>query len=248
VVASVRCPRSDWTSSRLAPVTRRSFAALQGRASRTDGRRRQGMPRSRSTRGPAARGSGPAPLVRAVHVGQPACTGQGEGQTTCVPPPVMIWTSHDGSSWTRIADTSMLAGATIQAITADLRGLVAIGDTGWDKPAIWISATGTRWQRLALPSNVFADARFSDVRAKASGYVLGGGTGAQSISVTGGPKENAPTGPSSWRTDSSSSAIPARPCRCLCGMWPRCRRLRSSRLPCHRCPWGCPTGQSLPSR
>jgi hypothetical protein len=129
----------------------------------------------------------PSGLVAWGTLGQPACTGQGEGQVTCAPTPVMLWTSPDGSNWARITDTSMFAGATIQTITGGPHGLVAVGDTGWDHPAIWVSDSGATWRRLVLPSAVFAAAHFSDVRASAAGYVLAGGTGTQQASVTGGP-------------------------------------------------------------
>jgi hypothetical protein len=108
--------------------------------------------------------------------GQPVCTGQGAG-TTCEPRPVMIWTSPDGLSWTRIADASMFSGATIDGVTMGPQGLLAVGDTGWNSPAIWVSTSGATWQRLALPSATFKDAHFSAVRATATDYVLGGSTG-----------------------------------------------------------------------
>jgi hypothetical protein len=116
--------------------------------------------------------------------GEPVCSGEGEGMT-CEPRPVMVWTSPDGISWTQVADFSRLKGATIDGITVGSQGLVAVGDTGWEQPAIWVSATGATWQRLTLPSATFKDAHFSDVRATASGYVLAGGIG-NSAPTSGG--------------------------------------------------------------
>jgi hypothetical protein len=95
--------------------------------------------------------------------------------------------SSDGVTWTRVADAPTFAGASIQALASGSHGLVAVGDTGWGNPAIWVSDTGATWQRLALPGAVFADAHFSTVRATSTGYVLAGGTGSMSVSVTGGP-------------------------------------------------------------
>jgi hypothetical protein len=140
----------------------------------------------------------PTGLVAWGSVGQPACSGQGEGQTTCPPAPAPAPPPPDGISWARIAGATMFAGASISAVAVGPQGLVAVGDTGWATPAIWLSATGTRWQRLVLPSAVFAGAHFSDVRATASGYVLAGGTGTQLVTVTGGPKGNASVVAAAW--------------------------------------------------
>jgi hypothetical protein len=126
----------------------------------------------------------PSGLVAWGSVGLPACTGQGEGMK-CGPFPVMFWTSPDGVSWARIPDTSTFAGATIDAVTVGAQGLVAVGDAGLGKPAIWVSATGSTWQRLTLPATTFNDAIFSDVRATASGFVVAGGVGRQSIGAGG---------------------------------------------------------------
>jgi hypothetical protein len=123
-------------------------------------------------------------LVAWGTLGQPTCTGEGEGMT-CDPTPVMLWTSTDGAKWTQVADVSMFGGATITNVTFGADGFVAVGDTGWDSPAIWVSATGATWQRLTLPSATFAAAHFSSVRATASGYVLAGATGG-TAPVSGG--------------------------------------------------------------
>lgn len=75
---------------------------------------------------------------------------------------------------------------------------MAVGDTGWNNPAIWVSDTGATWQRLALPAAVFADAHFATVRATSTGYVLAGGTGSMSVSVTGGPMATVSKGAAGW--------------------------------------------------
>ena len=111
--------------------------------------------------------------------GEPVCSGSGEGGTTCEPRPVMLWTSPDGVSWTQVADISTFKGATIEGVTAGSQGLVAVGDTGWNKTAIWVSATGAAWQRLTLPAAGFKDAHFSSVSATSWGYVAGGAVGGQ---------------------------------------------------------------------
>jgi hypothetical protein len=137
-------------------------------------------------------------LVAWGTAGGGTCSGQGEGQVICTRMPVLVWTSPDGEHWTRIADASMFEGASVSTITDGPAGLVAVGDTGWDRPAIWVSADGTRWRRLSLPAAVFAGAHFSSVRATASGYVLAGGTGTQRVSVTGGEPSNQTVEPAGW--------------------------------------------------
>jgi hypothetical protein len=142
----------------------------------------------------------PSGLVAWGWVGQPVCAGQGEGMI-CGPTPVMLWTSPDGVSWKRIADVSMFKGATIGGVTLGAQGLIAVGDTGWKEPAIWVSATGAAWQRLTLPAGTFKDANFSDVRATSSGCVLAGGIG--NSAPTSGGVSGADTGTAAvwWSPD-----------------------------------------------
>jgi hypothetical protein len=89
----------------------------------------------------------------------------------------MLWTSADGAAWTRITDLTTFKGAKIADITLSPQGLIAVGDTGWTEPAIWVSSTGAVWQRLSLPSARFKDAHFWSIRVTASGYLLAGGVG-----------------------------------------------------------------------
>ena len=138
-----------------------------------------------------------AGLVAWGTVGEPVCTGSGEG-ATCEPVPVMIWTTSDAIAWTRVADLSAFAGASIRAVAEGPFGLVAVGDTGWDKPAIWVSDVGTSWQRLALPSSAFKDAHFTDLRATTSGYVVAGGTGTVPFPGAGGPPSSTSKVAAGW--------------------------------------------------
>ncbi|MFI5259586.1 MAG: hypothetical protein ACHQ01_08270 [Candidatus Limnocylindrales bacterium] len=118
----------------------------------------------------------PSGLLAWGRSGEPLCTGQG-AWTTCGPFPVMLWTSADGVAWKRITDLAPFKGATIADITLSPQGLVAVGDTGWTEPAIWVSATGATWQRLSLSSATFKEAHFSSIRVTASEYLLAGGVG-----------------------------------------------------------------------
>lgn len=106
-----------------------------------------------------------------------ACTGAEPCGT--VSSSVALLTSHDGVSWTPVNDTSMFGStASIQTITWGPHGLVAIGAVGpgASEPAIWVSASGTVWQRLTLPSEIFKGAHFYDLRASASAYSIVGDT------------------------------------------------------------------------
>ena len=127
---------------------------------------------------------GPSELVVWGTVGQPTCTGQGEGQV-CGSTPVMIWTSANGTDWARVADVSMFAGATVAAVTNGAHGLVAVGALGTGKPAVWVSSSGTSWRLETPASSTYAGAYFSDVQATAHGYVVAGTVGG-SAPVAGG--------------------------------------------------------------
>jgi hypothetical protein len=118
----------------------------------------------------------PAGLIAWGTAGDPTCSGEGEGMT-CGSTPFMLWTSPNGTDWARVSDLSLFQNATVWGIAYGSLGLVAVGDTGFNEPAIWVSTTGATWQRTALPSDVFADAHFSSISATATGYVVGGSTG-----------------------------------------------------------------------
>ena len=123
-------------------------------------------------------------LVAWGSVGEPVCTGQGEGMA-CGPFPIMLWTSPDGAAWKRIVDVSVFKDATIAGVIISAQGLLAVGNAGWDKPAIWVSGTGDAWERQALPSATFKGANLTGVRATTSGYLLAGGIG-NSAPTSGG--------------------------------------------------------------
>jgi hypothetical protein len=101
--------------------------------------------------------------------------GTGEG-ATCDPLPVAIWTSPDGRSWHGRAAPPVFAGATIARFGAGPGGLVAVGDTGWDHPAIWFSADGVAWRKESLRSTIFRHAMFFGLTAFRGGWVLTGQT------------------------------------------------------------------------
>jgi hypothetical protein len=105
----------------------------------------------------------PSGLVAWGSAGEPTCTGQGEGET-CGPLPAMIWTSPNGTDWARISDLATFKEATIRSVRYGASGLVAVGDTGFSSPAIWVSSTGTNWERQSLDAKVFLRAHFLSIR------------------------------------------------------------------------------------
>jgi hypothetical protein len=71
-----------------------------------------------------------------------------------------IWTSVDGTIWTRVPDGPIFANSTISAVVSGGPGLVAVGSTldaiddqGVFAPAIWISADGLTWAKEATPTD-----------------------------------------------------------------------------------------------
>jgi hypothetical protein len=118
--------------------------------------------------------AGPGGLLSLGVHGRLHC-GTGEG-ATCDPLPVAIWTSSDGRSWHGRAAHAVFAGATIAGVAVGPGGIVAVGDTGWDHPAIWFSADGQAWSRESLPAATFRHAQFSGLTLFHGRWVLTGQT------------------------------------------------------------------------
>ncbi|MGZ8528664.1 MAG: WD40/YVTN/BNR-like repeat-containing protein, partial [Candidatus Limnocylindrales bacterium] len=68
-----------------------------------------------------------------------------------------IWTSGDGSVWTRVPDSAAFDGATIRTVIAGGPGLIAMGndyqDNGVFSPAVWTSTDGLAWTREPAPAD-----------------------------------------------------------------------------------------------
>ncbi len=64
----------------------------------------------------------------------------------------ILWTSGDGSVWKRESDVSPFG---IAAYLADVgwsgERFIAVGGAGFDRPAMWTSLDGLRWERLPAP-------------------------------------------------------------------------------------------------
>ena len=120
----------------------------------------------------------------------------GEGGT-CVPLPVVSWTSADGRNWQRAPAAATLKGATISGIVSSGAGIVAVGETTWNAPDIWISSDADVWTREPLLSAVFESAHFADIAVVPSGYIIVGWTGGGPPSCCAGDNDPARR-PAAW--------------------------------------------------
>ncbi|HEX7491662.1 MAG TPA: hypothetical protein VF337_08170 [Candidatus Limnocylindrales bacterium] len=141
----------------------------------------------------------PVGLVAWGTMGDPVCSGEGEGMT-CGPMPVMMWMSQNGSDWSRVAIGSVFENATVRAVAYGSLGLVAVGDTGFNQPAIWNSQSGLSWVRQTLDTAVFQDAHLSSITETGRGYVIGGSTGG-AAPVSGGVQAPATGVAAAWWSD-----------------------------------------------
>jgi hypothetical protein len=87
-----------------------------------------------------------------------------------------VWTSADGSVWTKVAlDDQIMGGAewaSMVGVTSTTTGLVAVGyaETGPDRvAAVWTSADGATWARLAHVPEVFGSSGFTSMSAVTAG-------------------------------------------------------------------------------
>ena len=95
-----------------------------------------------------------------------------------------IWTSADGSTWTSIPQSSVLAGLTLSGVADGPDGLVAVGWDG-DGAAVLTSHDGRHWQRvdpsqpgLVTPrqANAAISTKAYAVTSSLNGYVAVGST------------------------------------------------------------------------
>ncbi|MGD0861493.1 MAG: hypothetical protein ABSA21_01875 [Candidatus Limnocylindrales bacterium] len=109
---------------------------------------------------------GPAGLV---------AIGPTHGSTTTCADPCPVWTSPDGSTWTRHDQTPF--GDSIVDAAAGPDGVVALGSKGWQKPLMWYSATGSTWQPADMTGPQFKAANIEGVYAVPGGFVATGSVG-----------------------------------------------------------------------
>jgi hypothetical protein len=74
---------------------------------------------------------------------------------------VVVWTSVDGLTWSRVPhDAEIFGGARVQSVTVGGPGLVAVGSvrfTSGEIAAVWTSADGRIWSRVPYARKVFGD-------------------------------------------------------------------------------------------
>ena len=91
-----------------------------------------------------------------------------------------VWTSVDGTTWSRVEDPAVLGGERQQEmadVTAGGPGLVAVGREGtgywWDNSrqdaAVWTSVDGVHWSRVSHDEEVFSIAGEPVMRSIAAG-------------------------------------------------------------------------------
>ena len=143
------------------------------------------------------------------------CTAPGEGMT-CDPLPVAIWTSADGSTWRRVPMPASFQGASVSDVSAGQRGVLVVGDTGWDHPWIWSSPDGMLWTRESMPAGVFEGAHLDKVAAVGRGWALVGSVGGRqpaccaSSGPTGRPAAWYSSGDTTWTRASTLTPVTGR--------------------------------------
>lgn len=87
-----------------------------------------------------------------------------------------VWTSVDGSTWSRVPHDEVVFGGAMNGVAAGGPGMVAVGldDQG---AAVWTSSDGFTWSRIPHDEAVFGGAEMSTVTAGGRGLVAVGWDG-----------------------------------------------------------------------
>jgi len=91
-----------------------------------------------------------------------------------------VWTSVDGITWSRVPDNSAVFGTedvepVLWSVTAGGPGLVAVGSAEDHVAAVWTSADGLTWSRIAHDDAVFPQGWMTSVTVGGPGLVAVGG-------------------------------------------------------------------------
>jgi len=90
-----------------------------------------------------------------------------------------VWTSADGSSWSRVPDddqpSGAFAGAFVTTLTAARGRLFAAGNDAYGHPRVWASSDGIHWKGTTLPQAGQHAARVHSIAAGPGGLVAVGG-------------------------------------------------------------------------
>jgi hypothetical protein len=72
-----------------------------------------------------------------------------------------VWTSMDGRAWTPIVDSDLAGRSVINDLATSDRGFVMVGvdrsSEYYNRPAVWTSSDGTRWNRVPITQFESAD-------------------------------------------------------------------------------------------
>ena len=128
----------------------------------------------------------PGDSMRDVVVGGPGLVAVGTGVAGPLPR-AAIWTSPDGSIWTRVADGPLFENAMISAVVTGPGGLIAVGSalepaTGALRPMVWTSDDGLAWRAATIegepvpsgPPQAFEGSMMRDVIGLADGWLAVG--------------------------------------------------------------------------
>jgi hypothetical protein len=108
-----------------------------------------------------------------------------------------VWTSADGTEWTRVPHDPEVFGDGQEAawnmidVAAGAGGFVAVGTDGTDA-IVWISPDGAAWERIPHDPATFGDTSMNNVIAWGSGYLAAGPCDAVSEEM-GGPVPGHPS-------------------------------------------------------
>jgi hypothetical protein len=101
---------------------------------------------------------------------------------------VIVWTSPDGLTWSRVPQNEALPSGI--SVTATSRGLVAVGEAGI--AAIWTSPDGFSWSRAPHDEAVFGEPGTYNYRNNMNSVIA---VGPGVVAVGEGPRG---TGPAVW--------------------------------------------------
>jgi len=118
-----------------------------------------------------------------VAVGKEEWPDFGGDSVAGAPQTAVVWTSVDGTTWTRLPDNLAVFGrAEVGGVIAGGPGLIAVGSSVVVNEAlVWTSPDGTTWSRIPDDEAVFGNATMNSVTPFGSGYVAVGGTGTGQI-------------------------------------------------------------------
>ncbi len=86
---------------------------------------------------------------------------------------IALWTSADGSTWTKVDMKKTFGTNSIERVTGGAAGFVATGESG---SIAWTSVDGRTWRAIDFTASVFKHSRLDDGTAFGPGFVLAGST------------------------------------------------------------------------